>query len=37
MVERKKKGYAIKYRKNVYLDFESGTITRIPANKSGKR
>lgn len=32
-----KKGYAIKYRKNVFFDVESGTTTRIPANKSGKR
>lgn len=32
-----KKGYAIKYRKNVFLELESGTATRIPVNKSGKR
>lgn len=32
-----KKGYAIKYRRNLFLDVESGTTTLIPVNKSGKR
>lgn len=32
-----KKGYAIKYRENLFLEVESGTATRIPVNTSGKR